>query len=369
MEPIGLYFHIPFCVAKCPYCDFYSLPASEEVMDRYTDALLRSISLCPYPAERADTVYFGGGTPILLGPRRLNRILEKAAQTFSLTPDAEITLEANPHSTLLEALQALRSGGFNRISFGVQSAVSSQLGMLGRRHTAKTAQQAVEQSRRAGFSNISVDMMLGLPGQTPEDAAVTARFCTGLEVEHISAYLLKIEPATPFAQRYREEDLDEEVQAEIYLQTVKQLGEAGYRQYEISNFAKPGRESRHNLKYWNCDHYLGFGPSAHSYYRDRRFAFPRDLEGFCGLDNPWALSRQDGQGGSFEEYAMLRLRLTDGLVFADLRARYPQVDPAPYLARAARLRGHGLLVQDSDHLALTPQGMLLSNAILAQILL
>ena len=367
MEPVGIYLHIPFCASKCPYCDFYSLPAREEAMDGYTQALTRAIANCPYPAREVDTIYFGGGTPILMGPKRLERILDALTQRFTVDQKGEITLEANPAATLLEPLTALRRAGFNRISFGVQSAVAEQLKLLGRRHTIQMAEQAVNQSRQAGFDNISVDIMMGLPGQTLEDGQVTADFCMGLGVEHISAYLLKIEPGTPFARRYTQ-PLEEELPAQLYLQTVAQLEAAGYRQYEISNFARPGRESRHNLKYWNCDHYLGIGPAAYSYWENRRFGFPRDLEGFCAAKDPWALASDWDRGGDFEEYVMLRLRLNEGLVFTQASARYPHCDLRALQNRAKPLATHGLLTLDENHLALTPQGMLVSNEIITRIL-
>lgn len=364
----GIYIHIPFCTSKCPYCDFYSLPADPVRMDLYTAALRRAIAAAPLEAGAVvDSIYFGGGTPILMG-ERLCTVLEALRERFAVTPDAEITLEANPNATDLKTLIALRRAGFGRISFGVQSADSTQLRTLGRTHTAQGAAQAVALARQAGFPAVSVDIMLGLPQQTLEEVAATVEFCAGLEVEHISAYLLKIEPATPFAGRYTEEDIDDEVQADIYLQTVEQLRGLGYAQYEISNFAKPGYESRHNLKYWQCRPYLGLGPAAASYFQGRRFVFPRDLEGFLTAEDVWTLPQDEGAGGDWEESLMMSLRLNSGLELRAFARQYPQVDLSALRRRAKPLAAAGLLTETEEALALTPQGMLLSNRVILHLL-
>lgn len=337
-------------------------------MEQYTQALCRAIAGGPNLPE-VDTIYFGGGTPILLGATRVERILAALHQRYTIANGAEITLEANPHATLLPVLMGLRQAGVNRLSMGLQSSNPTQLRTLGRLHSPQEVVQGVADARRAGFANISLDVMLGLPGQTQAELADTLDFCTQLEVEHISAYLLKIEEGTPFARQYPKGASGEEDQADQYLQMVKTLVARGYDQYEISNFARPGYTSRHNCKYWDLMPYLGIGPAAHSFVDGQRFYFPEDLEGFLAAEDAWSLAVEDGPGGSFEEYVMLRLRLAEGLVYADAHRRYPQENWEELRTRAKTLRGHGLLQEWEDRLALTPQGMLVSNSVIGRLIL
>ena len=263
MRPLGLYLHIPVCKAKCIYCDFYSLPRSEEKMDAYTEALRHD--LIHWAAEAkdctVDTIYFGGGTPSYLGADRLCRILETVFAHYHVAREAEITTEANPDSAREErALRQLRSAGFNRISLGMQSANDEELRLIGRVHTHEQTVAAVRAARAAGFDNVSLDLIYGLPEQSMARWRKNLDAAIALEPEHLSCYGLKIEEGTPL---YRKKDAlvipDDDAQAEEYLATVETLARAGYRQYEISNFARPGRESRHNLKYWLMQEYLGFG--------------------------------------------------------------------------------------------------------------
>lgn len=362
---MGLYLHIPFCRQKCLYCDFYSLPGSEEAMEAYTAALCRAIARCP--AGPVDTVYFGGGTPPLLGERRLARLLEAAARRFSLAPGAEVTLEANPGDRV--DYRALRSAGFNRLSLGVQSDDDATLRLLGRRHNRAQVAQAATAARAAGFGNLSMDLMLALPGQRPEEISRAARFCQALGAVHLSAYLLKIEEGTPFARMGMEARCPgEEESAALYLAAVAALEGLGYRQYEISNFACPGRESRHNLHYWHCEPYLGLGPAAHSFTGGRRRYFARDLAAFTAAENPLSLWQEDGPGGGWEEQLMLRLRLAEGVNLPALAALCPGFDPALVLRRAEPLAGAGLLRCQGGALRLTPEGFLLSNSILGRLL-
>ena len=282
--PLGLYIHIPFCRQKCAYCDFYSLPHSEEKMDAYTAALLRHIEeVAPRTAaHRVDTVYFGGGTPSYLGSERLTKLLRTIRKRCPVTRDAEITLEANPDSACdVKALRALRRAGFNRISLGVQSADDELLRAIGRIHTFAQVQQAVAAVRKAGFKNLSMDLIYGLPGQTMQQWEDTLSSVIALAPEHISCYGLKLEPGTPLYDRRLEESFpDDDAQADMYLYTVTALAQNGYEQYEISNFAKPGYESRHNLKYWRMQEYAGFGPGAHSDFGGVRYAYVRDLDAY-----------------------------------------------------------------------------------------
>ncbi len=368
MNSFGLYIHIPFCKAKCPYCDFYSVKFTEEQAEAYTAAVLRAMPLAPERDDPLDSIYFGGGTPVLLGAKRLLAMVEAARSRFSVTEDCEITLEANPAAMTLEELRLLREGGFNRISIGVQSAVDSQLKTLGRLHSSVEAVDSVKMARIAGFDNISVDLMLGTPEQTEEAIRL---FCDSFcpLVEHVSAYLLKVEEGTPFGRQHMERFCpDEDRSADLYLCAVEELAKRGFRQYEISNFAKDGLRSRHNSRYWDCSEYLGIGPAAHSFWEGERRFFGRDLEGFIAAENPWQLWELDAPGGDFFEYAMLRLRLTEGLLFASCSARYPEVDLAPLKAAAEPLVKHGLVTLDEQRLALTVQGFLVSNSVIGRLL-
>ena len=364
----ALYIHIPFCERKCPYCDFYSVAADEALMDAYTEAAIRSIGRAPYALAPLDTVYFGGGTPSVLGGRRLSRILEAADARFGIASGAEITVECNPHSALGRELSILRAAGVNRLSFGMQSADDGQLRRLGRLHTAADVVSAVETARGCGFAHFSLDLMLATPGQTPADIDRAVGLCGRLGAEHVSAYLLKIEPGTPFdRQGVAAACPDEEGQAAAYLHAAGSLEAGGWRQYEISNFAREGRVARHNLKYWDCREYLGVGPSAHSFVNGRRFYFPRDLRGFLASGGDFSRAVDDGPGGDAEEYLMLRLRLSEGVRWDALAARYPGFGAENLREKARRIPG-GLITLDSDGLRLTAEGFLLSNTVIGELL-
>lgn len=364
--PIGVYIHIPFCLRKCPYCDFYSLAYDTQTADAYTGALVRAIETQPYGSLRADTVYFGGGTPALLGPARLETILACAAKAFSVPADAEITLETNPAATTREDLLQLRKAGFNRLSVGVQSLADSELAALGRLHSAQQARGAVLDAAGAGFAAISADLMLAVPGQTRESLARSVALLSGLPVNHISAYLLKLEEGTPFyAQKSALALMDDDAAANLYLDCVRQLSRQGFTQYEISNFARGEHASRHNLKYWRCEPYLGIGPAAHSFLGGKRFFFPRDLAAFLAAGRPFELAVSDGDGGSPEERLLLRLRLREGIAPAD---HLPPESAGRLLQKASQLAAHGLATVENGRVALTPRGFLLSNPVIAALL-
>lgn len=364
---IGLYLHIPFCLSKCPYCDFYSLPYTDERAERYVQALERAILTSPAAGEPVDSIYFGGGTPVLLG-ERLCAVLQMLRRRFAVDPDSEVTLEANPAAMGYSQLRALHEGGFNRISMGVQSASDGELRTLGRLHSFAQAQESVRMAQAAGFQNVSVDLMLGTPGQTKESIEHFIQAFDALGVQHISGYLLKIEPGTPFARQHIERQCPGEDQsADLYLYTVEQMARHGFLQYEVSNFSKPGFESRHNLKYWRCEEYLGIGPAAHSFWNGRRFYFPRDLDGFFDAQNPWELTVDDGAGGDLEEQMMLRLRLREGILLSKLREKFG-AKTQKLEQRARLLQQHGLLLFDGEKLHLTPQGFLISNSIIVDLL-
>ncbi len=351
----GLYLHVPFCLSKCPYCDFYSERYSREAARRYKEAVLRNLRQC---GEAFDTVYFGGGTPVLLA-REIAEILPE----ISVSDGAEISVEANPCVCGEERLLLLREGGVNRLSVGVQSMREEELRLLGRRHTAKQAEDALKNAYRAGFRNLSADMMLGLPEQSLEDVRETVRALAALPVTHISAYLLKIEKNTPFFLRGICLP-DEEKTAELYLFAARELEENGFVQYEISNFAKKGYECRHNLNYWRCGEYLGIGPSAHSYYKRKRFCAACDLNAFL-RDERQETAVTDENPGGFEEFAMLRLRLREGLSFADC-GKFG-VGKETMMKRCEKIPRDCLNVSERG-ISLTKRGFLLSNAVIGKLL-
>lgn len=368
--PIGLYLHIPFCRSKCPYCDFYSMRGNAAQTNAYAAALCRKISESAEALQRkADSLYIGGGTPSVLGAEGLKALVIQAKTDF-LTEDAEITVECNPYGLSPAFFAILAEAGVNRISLGLQSAVDSERRILGRLSDADTVRAAVLAAQKAGILNISLDVMLGIPHQTTQTLAETLDFCLSLGVPHLSAYILKIEAGTLFEKRRDTLELpDDDQTADLYLQlceTLKQNGilQNGILQYEISNFARPGFESRHNLKYWHCEEYLGLGPSAHSFLNGRRFYYPRDLQGFLDGKPPVP----DGTGGDFTEYAMLALRLCEGLSEKNVQTRFGHGIPQEMRSRAVPLAAHGLLVSDESGIRLTRTGFLVSNAVLAELL-
>lgn len=369
MKSFGLYFHVPFCVSKCPYCDFYSIKFDDTLAEAYTAAVCRALqsSRALYGGRISDTVYFGGGTPSLLGAQRLSRILGEAAKQFSFS-DPEITLEANPGTVSTDLLKDLRYAGFNRISFGVQSGIDCELKALGRLHDAAEARSCVLNAQKAGFQNISADLMLGIPLQTRSSLRQSIGFLTELPLSHISAYMLKIEESTPFAAQNKSVlCADEDETAGMYLDCVEHLAHHGFTQYEISNFARGGAVSRHNLKYWLGEDYLGIGPSAHSLMDGKRFYAPRELIAFTTAENPFSLTVPDGDGGGFEEYVMLRLRLCEGLDTSKSEQLFG-VHSGRLIEKARPFEKAGLLVVEEGVISLTPRGFLLSNSIIAELL-
>ena len=339
----GLYIHIPFCFSKCPYCDFYSTKYTPTAADAFAEKLGGQMQ--DYTGS-FDTVYFGGGTPSILEPRVLTGILQAVRDHFAIDPAAEITVECNPSKDLTGDMEQYAAAGINRVSIGMQSAVDRERFALGRRAGSGEVARTVAAAKAAGITNISLDVMLGTPKQTPDSLEETFAFIERMQVTHISAYLLKIEPGTPFDRLQAKLALPEEdTVCQMYLQTVERLGQLGFAQYEISNFARPGYESRHNLKYWQLEPYLGLGPSAHSLWNGRRFYFDRD----------W-IWQDEGPGGDREEQILLGLRLNRGIP-EDWITRYP----APYIAGGFMRRANG-------RISLTPRGMLVSNTILAELL-
>ena len=358
---LGLYLHIPYCFSKCRYCDFYSAPGKRGVPSAYTDALLRELHrFSPDAPLRPDTVYFGGGTPSLLDPADVSRLIQAAQPA----PDAEITLEANPETVDEEKLRAFREAGVNRISFGVQSARDPQLKTLGRPHTAKQARAAFRAAQDAGFTNISGDIMLALPHYTQAEFDETLELIEEGGATHISAYLLKIEPDSAFGKTPPEGLPSPDDAADFYLYAVEQLEHHGYRQYEISNFAKPGYEGKHNLIYWDCGDYLGLGPAAHSCMGGKRFYYPADTDAFL---RDAAAPVMDGGCGA-EDYLILQLRLRKGLNLAAYKAKFGIEFSTQQMAFVQNCVKSGYARFDGETLSLTPAGLIVQNSILAELL-
>ena len=364
MEPVGIYIHVPFCRGKCPYCDFYSVTAKDELLDRYTEETVRRVTELAPRGLSADTVYFGGGTPSLLGGRRITAIMDALRRSVDISGGAEITAEANPASDLSEFLEGCAASGISRLSLGMQSALPSELSALGRRHRPDDVMNAMEQSRRVGIDNISLDLMLGIPMQTADSLEDSLRFIECASPAHVSAYMLKIEENTPFYRiQYALKIADGDELADMYEQTFDRLERAGYAQYEISNAARPGFESRHNLKYWNCDPYIGIGPSAHSFFEGKRFFYERDMQSFN--DN---VITADGTGGDEEEFIMLSLRLAQGLDFDEYKKRFDREIPKSLIKTADKYIKAGLMKRNGNRIFFTPKGFLVSNAVISKLI-
>ncbi len=365
MKNTGLYLHVPFCKSKCPYCDFYSFSGKDTQKDKYTQVLknkiLSSISALQC---KANTLYIGGGTPSVLGAKNLATLVNTCNSGF-LTDNAEITVECNPHGLDEDFFKILYDCGVNRISLGLQSAVDSERRILGRLSDRNQVENAVKTARKVGFENITLDVMLGVPNQTEKSLKETLDFCISLGVPHISTYMLKLEENTHFYKNQHKYNFpDDDLTADLYLQMCENLESNGIMQYEISNFAKQGFESRHNLKYWHCEEYLGLGPSAHSFLDGKRFYYDRDFESFMNGSSPI----QDGYGGDFTEYAMLNLRLVEGLNENKVLERFGHSIPKEIYEKSQIFIDNGYMIKTENGIALTRKGFLMSNTILAEIL-
>ena len=375
--PLGIYIHVPFCRSKCRYCDFYSVTEMDSrTRNGYLDAVCDHIrETGPLaPEHRVDTIYFGGGTPSFFGADGMAAILSTIRRSFEVASDAEITFEANPDSVTPRLLRRLKGEGFNRVSLGIQSDDDEILETLGRPHTYSDAVEAVRRIRRAGFRNLSVDLIYGLPTQSLESWQQTLQHVLQLKPEHISCYGLKIEEGTPFCEmQHRLQLPDDDLQADMYLATVEILRSKGYRQYEISNFCLRGRESRHNMKYWTGGEYLGFGPDASSDFAGKRYAVIRDLqlyvegirEGGQVLRDIQTVPPRERAG----EYLMMGLRTAHGISGQEYEKRYLlPFGPLEAALEQCRGRGHALR-GEGGRWRLSAEGFLLSNSIISDLLL
>lgn len=364
-KPIGIYIHVPFCRGKCPYCDFYSISLNEDIMNAYVnETICRLRELSEYKLS-ADTVYFGGGTPSLLGKKNISRIMQALYENIDIMPNAEITVEANPSSDLTDFLEGCALSGINRLSLGMQSAVEKELKAIGRKHMPDDILHTMDISRRLGIENISLDLMLGIPLQTPDSLDMSLKFIEQAQPEHVSAYMLKLEEGTPFYKNRSSLILpDDDAMAELYEQAFGTLDLLGYKQYEISNCAKEDKFSRHNVKYWNCDEYIGIGPAAHGFIGGYRYFFDRDINNYLNGCEP----NFDCIGGSYEEYIMLRLRLSDGLDEGELIKRFNRGFSQKAVSQIEYLIKCNLLARNETTINLTRTGMLVSNFIIGMLL-
>jgi oxygen-independent coproporphyrinogen-3 oxidase len=368
----GVYIHIPFCKSRCSYCDFSTdVWRSSDAVERYVDALCLEIANARR-ADPIDTIYFGGGTPSLLTPPQVERIIAKVRSTFEVAAGVEITMEMNPATVTPETLKEYKKLGIDRASFGVQTFNERDLKLLARGHTADDARNTFKLLRAAGFDNISFDLIIGLPDQDLDDWKRNLDEALALQPEHLSLYLLEIHQGTPLAEQVRTDRRpmpDPELAAEMYELMQERVAAAGYEQYEISNFAKPGFESRHNTKYWRLDPVYGFGVSAHSFDGYQRYSNERDTAAYVSLID----SRGEAvveripltEKQLSAEFAFLNLRLTKGLDLDDFRSRF-RYDLANEFAQELRsVRADGLITLSSQNMRLTNKGMLYSNEVFA----
>jgi putative oxygen-independent coproporphyrinogen III oxidase len=371
----GIYLHIPFCRSRCSYCDFATdVFKNEETVERYVSAICKEISESkiqnPKSKIEVETIYFGGGTPSLLSPRQLEKILNSIYKKFSVLPEIELTMEMNPATVTPETLREYKSLGVNRASFGAQTFDDTELKRLARRHTAQDVRETIELLRGANFENVSFDLIAGLPRQTLADWERNLTQALKLKPEHLSLYLLEIHEGTPLAEQIRSKRQpmpDEDLAGEMYELMIEKTAESGYAQYEISNFSLPGFESKHNSKYWLCEPVYAFGVSAHSFDGTTRRANERDTKAYVSLVESGASTVTEevtlNKKQLSAEFAFLRLRLAQGLDLKEYERRFGVNLPRAMANDLARLRDFGLIDLSENCLKLTRKGMIYSNEV------
>jgi oxygen-independent coproporphyrinogen III oxidase len=375
----GIYLHIPFCRSRCSYCDFATdVFKNEAVVDRYVNALVKEISTFPGEVQSKiqnpkskipiDTIYFGGGTPSLLNPAQLEKILETIQRKFSVAKNSEITMEMNPATVTPETLESYKSLGVNRASFGAQTFDDTELKRLGRRHTAQDVRDTIELLREADFTNVSFDLIAGLPRQTLKDWERNLDEALKLNPEHLSLYLLEVHEATPLAEQIRSgrQPLpDEDLAGEMYELLLEKTSEKGYEQYEISNFARTGFESKHNSKYWLCEPVYAFGCSAHSFDgAAKRWSNERDTAKYVSLiETKNSAIVEENEIDLESEFIFLGLRLTKGVDLGEYEKRFGKKLREKYGEDLKRLQAADLIKIQDDHLKLTRKGFLFSNEV------
>ena len=380
MKGLGLYIHIPFCLSKCNYCDFYSIAgADEEKKDRYVSALVSHMQEYKIQTKNyiVSSVYLGGGTPSLLSENQLKTVMRAVKKNFRLSKHCEISMEVNPGTVDAAKLKVMRKLGINRLSIGAQSFKDEELGVCGRRHNSSDIYSCITMARNARFDNISLDLIYGLPGQDKESLFENLDTAIELGVEHVSLYGLKIEEGTPFWYNRHSLSLPEEdEECEMYFESIAKLKNAGFRQYEISNFAKRLRACKHNLRYWNCDEYIGLGPCAHSYFGGKRFSFKRNIDLYIdSFDKTKKVSEtlideyvDIPPQARIAEYVMLRFRLSEGLNLVKFKKRFGRSFESLYYEKMWPYINSGHIVKNKTGYAFTPEGMYVSNYILSRMI-
>ncbi len=381
-NPLAVYVHIPFCARHCAYCDFNVVVerAGSALVPETVEAIQRDIERSAAEIQatgprRVETVFFGGGTPTYLTGEQLGAILRTIRDHFDVAPDAEISSEANPGSSDVAIFAAMRAAGFNRLSVGVQAFDDALLLRLDRLHSASEAERAITAARAAGFANLSLDLMFGLPGQTPELWRQSLDRALQCGTEHLSLYALSLEPGTRFERLHRGGKLelpDEDSELAMYEEAITRLTSAGFEHYEVSNFARPGFRSRHNQVYWHNGEYLGAGPGAVSYLGGRRWKrerLPRRYAAKVAAAQDLSVESEHlDAAGALGETMMLGLRLLDGISLSEVAARFT-IDPLQVFAsQIAGLTHRGLITLNGDTLRLTHAGLLLANTVLGEFL-
>lgn len=376
-KELGLYIHIPFCKNKCSYCDFYSLDDRDDFR-RYADALI--LHMQDYsPMLRnytINSIYIGGGTPTFMPVSEMLDIIENIYVNFAVDNNTEFTIECNPATVGISELKKLRRSGVNRLSIGMQSAYDNELCALSRIHSFEDVEKCVKDARRAKFENINLDIMYGIPEQTPSSLQFTLETACNLEPDHISMYALKIEDGTPLASMRNNLSLpDDDTEADMYLESINTLKKHGFHQYEISNFSKEGFECQHNLKYWKCKEYLGLGPGAHSYLGGQRFSFKRDIERYMNsmenTDSDYEIIDENYNVNPNEcigEYVMLGLRTAAGINSTDFLTRFGKHFEDLYKKYLDAYIDGGFMQHKNGCYSFTPKGMYVSNYILSAML-
>ncbi len=364
----GLYIHIPFCIKKCLYCDFVSVTGCEDKFSSYIDAIIKEAK--EYQGEKIDTIFIGGGTPTVLPPVLIERLLKEINSIFEVSSEAEITCEANPGTVTENKLSALIYGGVNRMSIGVQSFNDSELSSIGRIHNAKQAYDTVNELNKKGIKNINIDLMTALPSQTPESLRKTLEIAMELPITHISAYSLIIEDGTPLEREYSKGNIilpDDDTDREMYHYTLDFLKGKGFIQYEISNFAKKGFECKHNIKYWDCNEYIGLGAAAHSYIGNKRFSNSCDIAEYMtgNKRDEILLSRND----EMSEFMMLGLRKTSGISAEVFKNKFGTELNHVYGETLDRFIKLGLLEFFGGYYRLTKWGIDVSNSVMCEFIL
>lgn len=359
----GLYIHIPFCIKKCNYCDFVSFTEKDALFDEYIDALL--LEAKEYETLSFDTVFIGGGTPTVLSPKQLERLLSGIRSTLKISDNAEFSIEANPKTLTEEKLITLYKNGVNRISIGVQSFIDSELSFLGRIHSSRDAISTIELAKKY-FDNFNLDLMFALPNQTKEDVLFSLKTAVSLSPAHISCYSLILEEGTPLFCEFEKGNLtlqDEDTDRNNFEAICNFLKENGYSRYEVSNFALDGFECRHNLKYWDCDEYIGLGLAAHSYFDGKRFYNTSDFKTYIEgnfHDEFITLSEKD----KMSEFMIMGLRKTNGIKISEFEKRFFKNPCNIY--NMEKFQKLGLIINDGEKIRLTERGMDVSNSVLCE---